>query len=138
MPEQQISDFMAAYAEGFTTRTPAETCRFWLFPATISAGESVTCFDDEAAFARNVAALGDFYRRQGVTRAEKSVTDCRLVLPGCAFVTTDDRMYDATGALVNRWRHHYALRKVGADWRIAFAVADEEIAAWHDRGTPLG
>ena len=134
----QISAALAGYAASFSALDTAAICRFWLIPAAISAGAQTTCFGSRAALAQNVEALCSFYRRQGAAGACVSVSSCNLILPSCANVSAACTLLDADGGIVNAWTHHYTLRQAEGVWRIAFAVADEEIAAWARRGTPLG
>lgn len=134
----EIAECVKAYAVAFSGLDIDAICKFWHVPAVISAGETVTCFETVERFRDNVAALCAFYRAQGVAAAEIVLTACRMPLPSLAHVSASVALRRADGADVAEWTHHYTLRRFAGRWRIVFAAADEEVAAWAARGTPLG
>lgn len=137
-PDPAITDCLAGYAVAFSGFDIDAICGFWHLPAVISVGERVTCFETVEGFRQNAAALCSFYRAQGVAGAEAALTACHRPLPDLAHVSTAFTVSRADGSFVAQWSHHYTLRRIAGRWRIVFAAADEEVAAWAARGTPLG
>jgi hypothetical protein len=132
-----IREYFRGYAEAFGRGDVGAIVGLWRFPATVSTRERDVAFD-EPAFRRNVEALCEFYRRQGVAQARKTVSASHFFGPEVAAVTTEDSLHDAAGGLIAAWSHFYLLRETGDGIRAFGAVADGEVAAWAARGTPLG
>jgi hypothetical protein len=55
-----------------------------------------------------------------------------------AAVKTCYELLDAAAHLITRWEHAYLIRETEAGLRPIAAIADNELAAWNARGTPLG
>lgn len=124
---------VARYAAAFSGFDVNAICSFWLLPAIVSVGAVTTSFRTIAELHSNVTSLCEFYRGQGMARAEVTLRNVTLPLPDCAYVSARYDLTAADGAPVAGWTHHYTLRLIDGDWRIAFAIADEEIAAWETR-----
>jgi hypothetical protein len=70
----EAQDFFTGYAKAFSDMDVDEVCARWSYPAFMAArGKQATL--DEAAFRTNTVAQCDFYRAQGVARAEKQVLE---------------------------------------------------------------
>jgi hypothetical protein len=133
----EAQDFFTAYAKAFTAMDVDEVCARWSYPAFMAArGKQATL--DEAAFRTNTVALCDFYRAQGVARAEKRVLELVRLTETTSTVRTADTLFDAKGDLVAAWEHVYLLTETPVGVRVAVALPDGELAAWRSRGTPLG
>lgn len=133
----EISTFLSHYAACFGALDIDRICDHWILPATISVGGTTTVFETRDALADNIAQLGAFYKRQGLSRAYVKVTAHSLPRPDCAFVTTRYALHGANGTPLVGWDHHYVLRRTMTDWKFVFAIADGEIEAWQERGTPI-
>ena len=53
-------------------------------------------------------------------------------------MTVEDAMLDPSGDVIATWQASYVMQKHAGDWKAIMAVADGEVRAWADRGTPLG
>lgn len=135
--EGPLAAFFAAYADAFTRMEPSAVTSLWLFPALVSAAGRSAAFDHPDHFEANTAILMGFYARQGVVRVEKVLLGAMGPSADTAFAVTHDRLFDRNGAIVAEWRHGYLVRLVDMGWRAIGAVADGELEAWRDRGTPL-
>ena len=137
MTKQALDSFFRDYVNAFNRSDAAGIAEQCAFPATITVPSGTHVFD-EAAFCKNVRALCDFYRRQGVAKASKRVTSVQPLSANVASVTTEDALFDERGQMIASWQHGYLLRQDQGKIRAFAAIADGEIAAWAARGTPLG
>jgi hypothetical protein len=136
--EQQITAMFDRYVTSFSSWKTEAICGHWCVPATISVGDQITTFATIAELGNNIDVLCSFYRDQGVDRADAKVLICRLLLANAAQVSVRYTVTCPDNAIICEWTHHYIIRCVDNDWKIAFAIADDEIKAWAARGTPLG
>ena len=95
-------------------------------------------FASQSDFDANTSALLSFYEAQGVKRADRSLIDILLLNGDTVAITVADTMRAEDGSAIVDWRAAYVLQRVGEDWKAIMAVADGELAAWRQRGTPLG
>jgi hypothetical protein len=137
MTMMDVEHFFTGYAKAFTDMDVDEVCARRSYPAFM-AGRGKQAALDEAAFRQNTVALCDFYRAQGVARAEKQVLELVPLTETTATVRTADTLFDAHGDLVAAWEHVYLLTETPSGVRVAVALPDGELAAWRSRGTPLG
>ncbi len=133
----EAQDFFIEYAKAFTDMDVDEVCARWSYPAFMAARGNQTSMD-ETAFRTNTIALCNFYRAQGVARAEKQVLELVRLTETTSTVRTADTLFDAKGDLVAAWEHVYLLTETPLGVRVAVALPDGELAAWRSRGTPLG
>lgn len=136
--EQQLIEMFDQYANTFADWKTEEISKHWCIPATISLGDQVTTFATREDFHSNTDVLCEFYRAQGVEHAEAHLLCSTMLLPSAAQASV---RYIVTGpekVAICEWTHYYVVRRIGNDWRIAFAIADDEVSAWAARGTPLG
>jgi hypothetical protein len=102
------------------------------------AGRGQAAALDETQFRDNVEALCAFYARHGLARATKRVLGFNELSRTIASVTTEDRLYDASGAEIANWRHAYFVSEGGGELHVIAALPDAELDAWEARGTRLG
>ena len=136
--DQTIVVFFHLYASAFSNCAVSEISSLWAFPALITAGYSSAVFTDEESFAKNTTALCEFYKRQGVSRAQKTVLSTDEHYDDVVIVRTKDELFGEDDSLIVQWEHVYLIRRLEGEWRVLVAVADGEVAAWTARGTPLG
>lgn len=137
MTAAQVDAFFQGYAAAFSALDVGRVCELWDYPAFFSYGGRQDGLDREG-FRRNTESLCEFYRRQGLARAEKQVLELTRLTPTTAAARTEDRLYDAAGALIAAWEHVYLLSDTPAGLKVCAALPDNELAAWRARGTPLG
>lgn len=137
MPTDQIDATFDAYAERFGAFDTDGICDFWIVPAVISVGGTNSIFESDDAFKCNITSLCKFYKKQGVERAVARVSSVEMLTPSCALTSVEYAVYDNQCNPINDWKHLYILKNLDRRWRITFALADEEVAAWERRGTPL-
>jgi hypothetical protein len=136
-PEAQ--SFFDAYARAFTAKDVEAVADQWSFPCLITQQTGAFPFADRAAFTKNTSALQSFYDRQGVALALARVDKVNPLYEGVAAVTVYYTLSNSDAEPIAGWLTTYILRR-GKDlvWRASYAVADGEITAWAERGTPLG
>ena len=133
---EEIEAFFAAYVDAFARWDIHAICVLWA-PTAAFVMPTANVAMDAAAFRDNGVKLLDFYRRQQVAWPEGKLLSRDELFPGVAEARMAYRLFDAAGAEIVAWKHVYMLRKTDR-WRAVLAVADGEIAAWAERGTPLG
>lgn len=137
--KEQISGTIKAYADAFMSYDVGKISEFWLFPSLVNVADKSATYADPDEFKQNLAPLLEFYKKQGAARANKQIVEAVVTIPSCAFVTTFDQLFDANDKIITSWNHYYIMRKTHeGEWKIVTSVADEEIEAWADNGTPLG
>ncbi len=136
-PRDEIAAFFLRYSEAFTRFDADAVNALWVYPA-LFVSHAFTTSLDQAGFATNTTGLMAFYRRQGMVRADAQVIDTELLFSGVAKARVAYRVIDAADAIIAEWEHVYLLRDAGEGWRVCAALADGEVAAWAERGTPLG
>lgn len=135
----QIENTMKAYANAFMSYDAEKISEFWLYPSMVNVGEKSAINADVAEFKNNLAPLLDFYKKQGVAKVNKQLIEAVITIPSCVFITTFDQLFDENEKIITSWNHYYVVRQASdRTWKIALSIADEEIEAWEDNGTPLG
>jgi hypothetical protein len=137
MTAESIEVFFDRYAKAFSCADVDAVTDLWSFPAFISTPERDVVFAEQE-FRKNTKALCDFYGRQGLARAEKTIASIHHLADDVASVCTIDTLFDDAGEQIATWKHAYMLRETDAGIRASIAVADAELTAWRTRGTPLG
>jgi hypothetical protein len=136
MTAEAIHAFFQRYVRAFVRGDVDGVVGCWGFPATISMPAGAVILD-EPTFRKNTEALCGFYSRQGMADARVKVSGIHPLGRNVAGVTTDYDLYDSAGGLVAAWRNAYLLREGDGAIHAVVAVADAEIEAWAERGTPL-
>jgi len=136
--DSEIDDYFTQYAKAFSESDIEGIIELWAFPAFISADQGSVIFTDAEAFRPNTAKLLEFYVRQGMQQARKTVLNIELLFSGLAQVRTRYELHNKQGELINQWEHVYILRQSAERWRAISAFADNEVASWEAVGTPLG
>lgn len=137
MTAAEVRLLFSDYADAFSSRAMDRVTGAWTFPAFISFGGKQIGFDRKA-FYDNAVRLCSFYEAQGVVRAQKEVLALHHLTATNATVRTADKLYDANGRLIAEWEHVYLLSETADGLKIAAAMADNEVRAWRERGTPIG
>lgn len=138
MLESELSNWCASYVEAFSAYDAKGIEAHWSFPALIlQNGRSISLRSAEA-FTANTQNLLDFYKRQGVVRAERKLISHMEMGDNSASMTVEDKMLGSDGAQIVSWRASYVLQRAGGAWCAVLAAADGETNAWKMRGTPLG
>ena len=127
-----------SYIAAFNAADAGQITAHWSFPALIFQAGGRLAFDNGERFTRNTAALLGFYARQGVARAERAIAGRLDMGADGLALSVADRMLDAEGDEIVSWRAAYVLQRLDGSWRASAAFADGELAAWAQRGTPLG
>lgn len=135
--EQAIAAFFELYTSAFSRCDVNKISELWTFPAFITGESRSAVFDNAQSFEKNTTALCDFYKRQGMKRAHKTVLSAQALYPGVVLARTKDELFDEADELITQWEHTYLLRNTDDGWRALAAVADDEMQAWASRGTPL-
>jgi len=135
---RDIEAWCASYVKAFSSYDPQAIAAHWTFPALIlSSGRSIG-FKSAEQFTKNTDALLGFYKVHKVDRALRSLVDCMLLNEETVSITVDDQMVEADGSVIVSWQAAYVLQRLDGEWRAVCALADGELAAWAERGTPLG
>lgn len=137
MTAAQVQLLFSDYADAFSVRAIDRITESWTFPAFILFSGKQIGFDRQA-FYDNATRLCAFYGAQGVVRAHKEIVALYHFTTTNASVKTADKLYDATDQLIAEWEHVYLLTETADGLKIAAAIADNEVCAWRDRGTPIG
>ena len=136
--EREVIDTFERYADAFATLEPEAISEFWIVPSTISVNDQIAVLATEKEFRSNAEVLCTFYEKQRVKHVHAQVLDCKLLLPNAAQVSVRYVLMGREMSSICEWTSHYILRRTQENWKIGFAIADEEIRAWAARGTPLG
>lgn len=134
----ELERWCASYVTAFSAYDASGIGGHWAFPAVITQSGRRMSFANQTDFDANTNALLSFYEAQGVKRADRSLIDILLLNGDTAAITVADTMRAEDGSAIVDWRAAYVLQRVGEDWKAVMAVADGELAAWRQRGTPLG
>jgi len=137
MTAAQVEEFFARYVNAFSRFDVDEVCKLWAYPAYV-AGRGKRASLTEQEFRSNTLNLCAFYRKQGMTEARKAVLEISRLTKTVTSVRTSDRILGQAGAVVLEWEHTYLLSETSDGIKVITALPDEEIAAWHARGTPMG
>ena len=136
--QAELDAWCQAYVGAFNAYDAAAIAAHWTFPALIlSAGRSLA-FASPAPFNRNTSALLEFYKRQNVKTAVRTLREHMMLDAHTASITVADNMRDSSDVEIVSWQAAYVLQRIDGAWRAAVALADGEVAAWAARGTPLG
>ncbi|MEO9968317.1 MAG: hypothetical protein ABJG15_00585 [Hyphomonadaceae bacterium] len=134
----ELEAWCAHYIEAFMAFDAEAIGAAWTYPATVNQAGRIFVFEDQERFVRNTKKLCEFYKRQGVARAERRVVEVLSLGKDTASMLVSDIMYDAAGSALAQWQAGYTLVRIDGDWKAVFAVADGETESWAARGTPLG
>ncbi|MEM6625166.1 MAG: hypothetical protein AAF719_00520 [Pseudomonadota bacterium] len=127
------------YAKAVSTYSVAKIGKFWAFPALISVNGAQIAFKSQEAFDANTENLFAFYKEQGVVSASRRLANAMIIAKDMASIVVDDVVYAADLEPIASWRASYVLRRTrGNTWKIIFASADGEAAAWKAMGATLG
>lgn len=136
--EADLDAWCQSYVTAFSAYDAAGIGDHWLFPALIISSGRNLVFKTREHFDANTGGLLDFYKREGVAKAERGVLSCLAMNDDTAAMRVCDAMLDGDGNTIVTWEAAYTLRKTDEGWRAILAAADGELAAWAARGTPLG
>lgn len=136
--QTEIELWCASYVTAFSAYDAAGIGHHWAFPAVITQFGRRISFSRQEDFDANTSALLSFYDAQGVKRADRSLIDVLPLNADTAAITVADTMRSEDESAIVEWRAAYVLQRVNQDWKAIMAVADGELAAWRQRGTPLG
>ena len=134
----ELDAWCESYVAAFERSDAVAIAAHWTFPAvTTQAGQSFA-FKSAEHFEKNTGRLLGFYQRQAVATVHRHVL-CHFEMGDNAVaMTVADDMRDASGATLASWEAAYVLQRTDGQWRAVAAIADGEVAAWAERGTPLG
>lgn len=125
---EDVAEFFVAYADAFNRDDAAALGELWdavgLFPSPTG-----NFAMEREAFRAHCVGLMEFYRRQGVVRAEAHVLSATELFPNVAQARLAWRMRGHEDDLVAAWEHVYILRRSDR-WRVSLTIADGEMAAW--------
>lgn len=137
-PRSELEAWCQSYVKAFSAYDAEAIAGHWAFPAvTTQAGRSFA-FKSAEHFASNTGLLLGFYKQQDVDRAVRKLVDLLILSETAIAMTVEDQMLDSSGAVITSWKASYVMQKRGGDWKAVMAVADGEVSAWAERGTPLG
>ena len=136
--QTDLETWCASYISAFERFDASAIAEHWAFPAlTTQSGQSFA-FKSADHFAANTEKLLGFYKRQGVASVERRVLSHYEMGANAVAMTVADKMLDAAGNVLAGWQAAYVMKRTGTSWRAVVAIADGEVAAWAERGTPLG
>ena len=110
----ELEAWCQSYVTAFSAYDAPAISSHWTFPSVIAQSGRSISFKSAEHFDQNTSSLLGFYKSQDVDNAVRTVVD---FLP----------MNDETVAMT-----------VAGKWRAVMALADGEVSAWANRGTPLG
>lgn len=132
---RDLAEFFVAYADAFNRDDAAALGDLWetvgLFPSPTG-----NFAMERQAFLAHCTGLMQFYRRQGVVRAEARVLSAAALFPNVAQARLAWRMCGHGDDLIAAWEHVYILRRSDR-WRVSLTIADDELAAWAAKGAQL-
>ena len=137
MTRANADEYFARYQEAFSTLNVEAIADLWSFPAMIHSPMANWVLT-KSDFDTNTHNLCDFYVRQGMDRVEAAVTDFLVLAEDVALARVRYALYDRDGQEFVEWNHAYVLRDTDGDIRAISTICDGEVAAWEERGTPLG
>jgi hypothetical protein len=132
---EDIAEFFDAYVDAFNRDDAEALGELWdtvgLFPSPTG-----NFAMEHEAFRAHCVGLMEFYRRQGVVRAEARVLSATELFPNVAQARVAWRMRGQETDLIAAWEHVYILRRADR-WRVSLTIADGEMAAWAAKGAQL-
>jgi ketosteroid isomerase-like protein len=132
---EDIAEFFHSYVDAFNREDAAALGDLWdavgLFPSPTG-----NFAMEREAFRAHCLGLMEFYRRQGVMRAEARVLSATELFPNVAQARLAWRMRGDEDDLIAAWEHVYILRRSDR-WRVSLTIADGEMAAWAAKGAWL-
>ena len=130
-----VAEFFGAYVDAFNRDDAEALSELWdevgLFPSPTG-----NCAMEREAFRAHCVGLMEFYRQQGVVRAEALVLSASELFPNVAQARVAWRMHGQEADLIAAWEHVYILRRSDR-WRVSLTIADGEMAAWAAKGAWL-
>ncbi len=134
----ELDAWCQSYVIAFAAYDAEAIAAHWTFPAlTTQKGQSFA-FKSAEHFASNTGRLLDFYKKRRVHKAVRHVIDLLPMSDDAVSMTVEDEMRDPEDQLIVSWRAAYVMQRVNGRWKAAAAIADGEVAAWAEIGTPLG
>ncbi|MEM9738384.1 MAG: hypothetical protein AAF829_00815 [Pseudomonadota bacterium] len=134
----QLKAWCQSYVAAFSAYDVAAISDHWVFPATILVKGSPVVLPSKGLFDKNTETLCTFYRAQGVAKAERNLVSVFSMTQATASIRVADTLLDFSGDTIVAWEAAYTLTLINGHWRACLADAAGEMAAWADRGTPLG
>jgi ketosteroid isomerase-like protein len=132
---EDIAEFFHSYVDAFNREDAAALGDLWdavgLFPSPTG-----NFAMEREAFRAHCLGLMEFYRRQGVMRADARVLSATELFPNVAQARLAWRMRGDEDDLIAAWEHVYILRRSDR-WRVSLTIADGEMAAWAAKGAWL-
>lgn len=138
LDRKEIEGWCKSYVTAFSAYDAPGIGAHWAFPAVITQAGRRISFRSREEFDANTAALLSFYQRHGVDRADRQLVDLLALNDATVAITVADTMRTSDGSPIVDWRAAYVLQRIDLEWKAIMAVADGELAAWRERGTPLG
>ena len=135
---KELDAWCQSYVTAFAAYDAEAIAAHWTFPAlTTQTGRSFA-FKSAEHFASNTDKLLGFYKRQRVHKAVRRVLEILPMSDDAVAMTVQDEMRDPEDALIVSWTAAYVMQRVDGAWKAVSAVADGEVTAWAENGTPLG
>ena len=134
----ELSDWCQSYVDAFNANDAGRISAHWVFPALIYNEDRRIVFGSNEHFSKNTVKLLSFYQRQGVERVQRRLESHFDLGASVVSIRVHDVMFSTASDLIVEWDAAYVLQSIDGDWRAVSAVADGELAAWRNRGTPLG
>ena len=132
---EDVAEFFVAYVDAFNRDDAAALGELWdavgLFPSPTG-----NFAMEREAFRAHCVGLMQFYRRQGIVRAEARVLSATELFPNVAQARLAWRMHGRETDPVAAWEHVYILRRSDR-WRVSLTIADGEMVAWAAKGAQL-
>lgn len=132
---EDVAEFFDTYADAFNREDAAALSDLWdavgLFPSPT--GNFAL---EPEAFRAHCVRLMEFYRRQGVVRADAHVQSATELFPNVVQARLAWQMRGHEDGLIAAWEHVYILRRSDR-WRVSLTIADGETAAWAAKGIRL-
>ena len=137
MTRADAQEYFSRFQDAFTALNFNAVRELWSFPAMIHSPMANWVLNKHD-FDKNTKVLCDFYERQGMKRVEAVVTEFFPLAYNVASVRTQFKLFNQDNHKLIEWNHAYVLRDTGGDIRAISTICDGEVAAWEERGTPLG
>lgn len=125
------------YASAFQTGDMESVLPVFAEPCMVQTRSSANIYPKRADIGRNNMMLLAFYRAQGVVRAEATIVEVDPLHRHFVHVQVRYRLLDDKGADVVAFTTIYSLKHEGTRWLIHQIIAQDEVDAWQNRGTPL-
>ncbi|MDG1825712.1 MAG: hypothetical protein P8H62_05525 [Henriciella sp.] len=134
----ELEAWCQSYVTAFSAYDAPAISSHWTFPAVIAQSGRSLSFKSAEHFDQNTSALLGFYKAQDVDKAVRTVVDFLPMNDETVAMTVADKMLTPKGEIIVEWQAAYVLQRIDGKWRAVMALADGEVSAWANRGTPLG